>query len=415
MSKFKKLVADLEAKNKTVSDEMSVTKAPNQNAPKKDEKLSNKTLVKSKEVAAILDMAFMLKTTKQSKGLQLNDREKAMFADAISEKAATVITDVESLIPSGFSGSFVQDMYAMTNLHDIFPMEQISTFGMTDTIGDFGMVAEVVSELGTPTDTNDETIDFEYRGGKLMAKTYISYEALADATIDMLANKRTGLMRAMAVAVETATLNGQSGDAGITGTDARTLFRGLRKYGTTKASIDFGGAALTEATLKTKILEMQEAGGLYTAWEEVDAGNVVIIAPTKFYNSVLGFDAFTDASKSGVASTLVSGRKVSTLFNIPIVTNRFFPALVNAAGIVSATAGDNLFQSIIMVNTKTFKVYNISNSALMEADKNIETQKHVLTASNRVGAGSSFDCKSSAPTTIDVNYKNIIAGVNISI
>ena len=413
MARFEKMVESISAEKAVKQEEMSVTKAPNQTAPKKEKTVSNKEILKQKEVAAILDMAFILKTTKAAKGESLSEVEKSMFLDAINEKAATVVSDLDAIIPSGFTGSFVRDMYAQTNLAGLFPMVNINNFGMTDTIGSFGMEAYVVNELGTPADTNDSMIDFEYRGGKLMAKSYISYEALADASIDMLADKRAGLMRAMAVALEKAVLNGQSGDNGISGADARTLFRGLRKYGITKKSVDFGGTTLTEATLKAKILEMQEAGGLYTSWEEIDAGKVVLIVPTKFYNAVLGMDAFVDASKSGNASTLTSGQKVSTLFNIPIVTNRFFPTFVDATGVVSATGANNTKQSIIMVNTDTFKVYNIAGSALMESDKDVETQKWVLTASNRLGAASIFDAKSSAPTTIDANYKNIIAGVNI--
>lgn len=246
-----------------------------------------------------------------------------MFADALQTKAATVVSDLEAIIPSGFTGSFIQDMYAMTSLEGLIGMGQIAGFGVTDTIGDFGMEAYVVSELGTPADTNDTMIDFEYRGGKLMAKTYLSYEALQDATIDMLANKRTGLMRAMAVALEKAVLNGQSGDTGITGADARTLFRGLRKYGLTKATVDFGGATLTEAEFRAKVLAMVEAGGLYTSWEEIDAGNVVMIVPTKVYNAIIDFDTFVDASKSGAGSTLASGRRVSSVFGIPVISNRF--------------------------------------------------------------------------------------------
>lgn len=372
-------------------------------------------LPKTKEVAEVLDMMYILKSAKQSLGQDLTQKELAMFADELHTKAGTTVSDVSLVIPSGFSGRFIQDMYAMTGLEGIIGMESINAFGMTDTIGSFGMEAFVVSEYGTPADTNDSQIDFEYRGGKLMALTKISYEALADATIDMLANKRLGLQRAMAVAVEKAILNGQSGDNGITGADARTLFRGLRKYGLAKQTVDFGGVALTEATFKSKILEMQEAGDLYTSWEEIAAGNVLILVPNSVYNKVLEFDTFVDASKAGVASTLVSGRKISTVFGIPITSNRFFPAAVDATGVVSATGANNTFQSIIMFNTSTVKLYSVAGSALLESERKITDQSYTLTASNRLGFGSIFDQKSTAPTTIDATKNNIVAGINIKL
>jgi HK97 family phage major capsid protein len=411
MSKFKKMLEKTVAASQET---MQVTKMPETNAPKKDN-VVEKSLPKTKEVAEILDMMYILKSAKQSVGQDLNAKDLAMFSAELHEKAATQIADVAAVIPSGFSGRFIQDMYAMTGLEGIVGMETINAFGMTDTIGSFGMEAYVVSELGTPTDTNDSMIDFEYRGGKLMAKSYMSYEALADATIDMLASKRNGLMRAMAVAVEKAILNGQSGDNGISGSDARTLFRGLRKYGLAKQTVDFGGVTLTEATLRAKILEMQEAGDLYTSWEEIAAGNVILLMPNSVYNKILDFESFVDASKAGVASTLASGRKVSSVFGIPVVSNRFFPAAVNASGVVSATAGDNTFQSILLVNLNTVKAYAVAGSALMETDKDIETQKYVLTASNRLGFASIFDQTSAAPSTIDATKNNVVAGINIKL
>ena len=122
-----------------------------------------------------------------------------------------------------------------------------------------------------------------------------------------------------------------------------------------------------------------------------------------------------DASKAGVASTLASGRKISTVFGIPVASNRFFPASVNASGVVSATAGDNTFQSIVMFNTTTVSLYSVTGSALMESEKKILNQSYNFTASNEVGFGSIFDQKSTAPTTIDVTKNNIVAGINIKL
>lgn len=422
MSKFKEMI---EAKAKAVAKpvekevaEKSVnvdvenvsTKAP------KDIKVAKSfDMVKNNaDVARVLDMAFILKQMKKSVGESLTEKDYAMFNDAIQEKAGTTVADIAAVIPSGFTGTFLRDMYAMTSVSELFPMKQIGNFGLTDTVGVFGMDAYVVSELNTPADTNDSMIEFEYRGGKVMAKTYASYEAIQDASIDLLADKRAGLMRAMAAGLEKAILNGQSGDDGIAGADVRTLFRGLRKLGLEKQTVDFGGATLTEATFKAKILEAQDLGGLYTSWDEISAGNVVIVLPNKVYNSILGFDGFSDASKSGMGSTLASGTRVSSVFGIPVVTNRFYPAAVNATGVIDATAGNNTLQSAVMVNTSTLSAYAITNSALMEMDKDIETQKYVMTASNRVGFASIYDQTPTAPTAIDATRKNVISLININ-
>ena len=410
MSRFKKLLAETSAEVK----ELNVAKMPDNVAPKKDN-IVEKGFVRTKEVDEILDMAFMLKSVKRAVGQDLTEKDLNMFASELHSKAATTIADVSAVIPSGFSGRFWQDMYAMTTLKDVIPQETIANFGMTDTIGDFNMTAHVVAELGTSADSSDVMMDFIYLGTKLMSKTFISYEAIADANIDMLSNKRLGLMRAMAVALETAVLNGLAGDNGVPAGDARTAFRGLRKYGLGKQTVDFGGAALTEAVFKAKILEMQEAGGLYTSWEEIGAGNVLLLVPNSVYNKILEFDTFVDASKAGVASTLVSGRKVSTIFGIPVASNRFFPAKVDATGVVSATGANNLFQSIIMFNTSTVKTFTIANSALLETDRDIQTQSQVLVNTLRCGFGSLYDAISTNPTAINATKKNVVAGINIKL
>ena len=410
MSRFKKLLAETSAEVK----ELNVAKMPDNVAPKKDN-IVEKGFVRTKEVDEILDMAFMLKSVKRAVGQDLTEKDLNMFASELHSKAATTIADVSAVIPSGFSGRFWQDMYAMTTLKDVIPQETIANFGMTDTIGDFSMTAHVVAELGTSADSNDIMMDFIYLGTKLMSKTFISYEAIADANIDMLSNKRLGLMRAMAVALETAVLNGLAGDNGVPAGDARTAFRGLRKYGLGKQTVDFGGAALTEAVFKAKILEMQEAGGLYTSWEEIGAGNVLLLVPNSVYNKILEFDTFVDASKAGVASTLVSGRKVSTIFGIPVASNRFFPAKVDATGVVSATGANNLFQSVIMFNTSTVKTFTIANSALLETDRDIQTQSQVLVNTLRCGFGSLYDAISTNPTAINATKKNVVAGINIKL
>jgi len=306
-------------------------------------------------------------------------------------------------------------MYAMTNLQGIIGIESVPNFGVTDAIGAFNGEAYVVDELNTASDTKDSMFDFEYRGGKLMSKQYASYEAIADADIDMLTRIRQGLMRAMAVAMEKAVLNGQAGDDGVSSPDARTLFRGLRKFGLEKATVDFGGTTLTEADWRKKILEMVEAGDVYTAWSEISAGNVTLVVDTATYNQFVNFESFTDASKSGMASTLASGRQVATIFGIPVVSNRFFPANVDASGVVSATPGDNTFKTCVLFNTETVKLYNVSGSAIMQTDQNIETQKYIMTASNRVGFSSIFDQTSADPTGFDTTRPNIVTGINISV
>ena len=233
MKKFKSML-------KEVSEEgtMQVQKSVQTEAPKKEVSVSKSVdmLAKDKSVANILDNLFILKSVKRGLGEDLTEAQKSAFLNAINEKAGTVIADISEIIPSGFTGNFIQDMYAQTQMSQLFGYESISNFGITDAIGDFGMTAYIMDELGTISDSNDVVIDFMYLGKKFGAKTYFSAEALNDANINLLDNKRMGLMRAMAVGLEQAIISGQAGDNGIASNDTRNLFRGLRKYGLTNYS-----------------------------------------------------------------------------------------------------------------------------------------------------------------------------------
>lgn len=409
MKKFKSML-------KEVSEEgtMQVQKSVKTEAPKKEVSVSKSVdvLAKDKSVANILDNLFILKSVKRGLGEDLTEAQKSAFLNAVNEKAGTVIADITEIIPSGFTGNFIQDMYAQTQMSQLFGYESIANFGITDAIGDFGMTAYIMDELGTVNDSNDVVIDFMYLGKKFGAKTYFSAEALNDANINLLDNKRMGLMRAMAVGLEQAIISGQAGDNGVASNDTKNLFRGLRKYGLTKNPVDFGGATITEATFKAKVLAMQEAGGEYTSWDEIGAGNVVLILDNATYNAILGFDQFTDASKAGRGSTLVSGVRVDSVFGIPVVVNKFLPK-VDATGVVHATAGNNTFSTCILVNTRTVKLYEISGSSKINSEYKIETDSYVSVANHRIGFASIFDQTSSAPTTIDSTRKNIQVGVNI--
>ena len=68
-----------------------------------------------------------------------------------------------------------------------------------------------------------------------------------------------------------------------------------------------------------------------------------------------------------------------------------------------------------MFNTSTVKLYSVAGSALLESERKITDQSYTLTASNRLGFGSIFDQKSTAPTTIDATKNNVVAGINIKL
>ena len=90
MSRFKKLLAETSAEVK----ELNVAKMPDNVAPKKENKEMTNALPRTKEVAEVLDMMYILKSAKQSLRQDLTQKELSMFADELHTKAGTTIADV---------------------------------------------------------------------------------------------------------------------------------------------------------------------------------------------------------------------------------------------------------------------------------------------------------------------------------
>ena len=368
----------------------------------------------------LLDAAYMKDSLRKAAGKGgLSDQDKFEYEKALQgTKTATLTTDISELIPSGFTGRLHEDIIAQMSVGDIIPFEQRSN-GTTDAIETHGITAYLTDENATPSDTNDTYSDMIFLVKKAMAKTFISYEAIDDASIDMMMRKRASLTTGLARAWEYALVSGDDSsphmDSGVTSPDYRTSWKGLRKLGLAKSSTDFQGSTLTDVQLYDYLLQMQAAGGDYLDENEVQAGNVALVVPQRLYQRIKQAEGFTDASKSGIGSTLTGGRPVADIWGIPVVVSKYMPALTKADGTVGDGSSGNVneFASAIMFN-KQFTVGYYDGNIMAETDRLIEHQRFLMTASGRYGFNSYFDRKESNPAAIDTTRNNIVAGININ-
>lgn len=79
-----------------------------------------------------------------------------------------------------------------------------------------------------------------------------------------------------------------------------------------------------------------------------DLDNLVFIMPSNVYLKTLQLDEVITMDKFGPNATINSG-VLAKIWNIDIVTERDFPALTNASGLVDATAGNNTKWSFAVV------------------------------------------------------------------
>jgi len=329
-------------------------------------------------------------------------------------KAVGVTTDISELLPSGFTGSLWQDIQARLVVTNLFPFKSTAP-GQYDSIAVHGIEGFLTSEATDGTDSAEAYITMIYLVQKCMAVVRKSYEALDDALIDLATEIRNGIVDALARAIEQAVINGDDSvthmDDGVAASSFKKAFKGLRKLGLGKATVDFGGAALTEADWLKYISAMQEAGGVYLDDLEVSMGNVVMLVDQNCYNQLRMLPSFLTRDKAAGAATLF-GAPVDSIFNIPVVMTPYLP-IVDATGVVSATALNNVTSTIVMVNRETC-VYYATGTPLMEIDRNIVNQHVINTGSIRVGFNSKFDRLDSNPTAIDATRDNIVVGININ-
>jgi len=410
MSKLKSLVADAIKSMKAEIDTAGAELAANPAVTAPADKLNTALKGAPAEAARAAELGMIIKSIRGGAPLLKSE------ADILNArtKAVGVTTDITALLPSGFTGTLWQDIQARLVVTQLFPYKQTAP-GQYDSIATHGIEGFLTSEAVDGTDSSESYITMIYLVSKCMSVVRKSYEALDDALIDLATEVRNGIIDALARAIEQAVISGDNtathfdtGDT-IAANSFKRAFKGLRKLGLGKGTVDFGGAALAEADWLKYISAMQEAGGVYLDDLEVSMGNVVLLVDQNCYNQLRMLPSFLTRDKAAGAATLF-GSPVDSVFNIPVVMTPYLPQ-VDATGIIGGVA-DN-FSSVVMVNRETC-VYYTTGTPLMEIDRNIVNQHVVTTGSVRVGFNSKFDRLDSDPAAIDATRKNIVVGINVN-
>ena len=385
----------------------AVAKAPNTSAPKPSIKVE---LTGSDAENRIQEIAYIAKSIK---GDKLSAKDKSLLS--ARAKAVGVTGDVTEALADGFTGTLLRDIQAQLRIAKLFPMGQVNGGTPHDLIALYGIEAFVTNEATTGTDSSENYTTFVKTTKKIMTIVRKSYEVLDDALIDLAAEVRAGIIDSLSRAVEKAVINGDISntmDAGVPAGSPQTVCNGLRKTALGKATVDFGGSALTEAQWLVKINEMQLAGGLFLDTMQVNDGNVVLIVDEATMYNFRTWDSFKTLDKAGRIATLFGG-EVNSIFGIPVISTSLLPK-VNAAGKIDAVGANNTKHVALMININTFKLFANGN-AMSESDKDITNQTVVNTGSLRFGFSSQYDSTEAAPNTIVASFKNAVAGINIAI
>ena len=406
-----KAIASVQSEvNSGVAD--AVAKAPATKAPKSTGVISGKTkaFTGNYEAEKILETALIAKMIKgQLPGVTSNQVNGKL-------KAVGVTGDVAELLPDGFTGAMIRDVELELNVAKLFPMGQVPGGVAHDLIMLNGIRTYLTAEGADATQSSETQMTFVKTTKKVMAEVAKSYEVVDDALIDLAAEVRYGMARAIAEAIEGIVVNGD-----IAGTldDATnlaanypvTVANGLRKHALVKGTVDFTGAALTEDEMFAKIQEMSLAGGKYLSRSEINKGNVALIVDDYMYNHVAGYNSFKTLEKAGNVATVFGG-KVDSVFNIPIIVTTSLPS-VNATGVVDAVGGNNTLSTCVMVNVEAYKLF-ANGTVTAETEMYKRNQTISWFTSLRFGFAGIYDSTEAALNTPNATYKTAIAGINIA-
>jgi len=357
----------------------------------------------------LAELGFIAKTLRGGKLLDIDAKDLNARGKAIG-----VTGHFAEALPDGFTGSLLKDIQEELNVAKLFSVKQIKGGIAHDLIALYGIAAYLTSEETDGTDSGENYTTFVATTNKVMSVVRKSYELLDDSLIDIAAEVRSGIVRAVAEAVELTVINGDiagTQDSGTAATSAVKVSNGLRKTALNKATVDFGGAAYTGPEFRAKVTEMQLAGGVYLDQRAVGRGDVVLVIDQHTYGKIREFDGYKTLETSGRMATLFGG-KIDTIYDIPFIVTSGLPA-VDANGVIHATAGNNILSTCVLVNTATCRL-TMNGNVISEADKNIVNQTFIYTGSLRFGFSSVYDSTESSPNVINSAYKNLVAGINMA-
>jgi len=419
MSKFDKMI------EKKVSDKVE-TKMPKTNAPK--ETNMNKSNIKSltRDEAELASTVLMTKAIREAHGESLTDNDKWDLERAEREmratKAPTLSSDLLGTLinEAVLDGTFIESLFGRTTIGNIWNLERVEDLADVETINKGDYTFHIVGEGNDSIDSSSSQGKMIHKVHDFMGSTTYSYLANQRSIVDLATKKTTELSRDLMRWYERYYLNGDASathmdnDIATNGvaTDPRKFNKGLRKIASEKATVNFGGANLSDVQIASYLMQMQEAGGDYLDDNQVQEGNVVLFVTQKFYNRLRVMDGFTDASKSGNGSTMAGGKSVASIFGIPVVTATYLPALTSATGVVSATAGDNVNAMGIMFNKEYFKPYYYGDP-ILEFDSQKRSKVNEIFLSQKLGFNGKFDRADDA-STVDTDRVTAVLGRNIN-
>jgi len=313
--------------------------------------------------------------------------DSTQFGQGVIEKVnadsgvAVSSADYEQVVSTGVERDIQNELV----LAPLFREIQMNSASMIMPILPDAGYAEFVSAAGTGdgasphgnlSERGDSYVTTGDRGGidltektltvkKLISKSFIGNETEEDAIMPILPLIRESMVRAHARGIENAILLGNNSQ----GTYTSGIFDGLVHKATDASNVivPSSGAAATEKLTALELLEMRKSMGKYG----VNPNEVVYIVSQACYYNLLEDAEFADVNLVGDMSTKLNGEIGQVYGSRVLICDEFAAQGTDASHAIALYA-----RNFVMPRLR---------GVTIESDYDVENQRRVLVASQRLG------------------------------
>ena len=251
--------------------------------------------------------------------------------------------------------------------------------------------ADAVAYL-VPESTSDEATKIKastpgtkrvsFDAQKLASRVLFSEEISEDSVIPILPYLRGKIITALAVAQETATVNGDNSsthqDSDVTDPlDARKAWKGYRKLALTAAKVDLGTFSTTNIRAIRKAMQKYGVAINELAW----------VTGIACWNKMLDLTEVRTVDKYGPKATILTG-ELGKFDNIPIVISEYVREDLNASGVYD---GATTTKTILLLVRRNGFLYGDRRQMKIKSAEIIETDQTQIVVTQRLDFEAQYD------------------------
>jgi len=310
-------------------------------------------------------------------------------------------------IPTGFSSQLIDRIDLELVVAQVFPRFTMPTNPYTLPVEGGHVEAYLTGESTGDGDDDKVTADdagtqkVTYDAEKLAVRSLASYEIEEDSIIPVLPYMQRKLVTGLARGVDDAIINGDTSgahqDSDVTApTDRRKAWDGLRALALADAKIDLSTFNVENIRSIRSAMGKYAAQPMDNVWFFGVQGHILLLSLKDSQNNpvVITLD------KLGPQATILTGM-LGSLDGSPVLISEFVRENLNASGVYDGTTTTK--KVALNVNRQCYSMGD-RRRVMVETDRDIERQQHIIVASWRGDFQCYFDTTSEDCVGLGYNF-----------